>query len=108
VHLLALADDVAEAELPFDLLLEQQVLARQVAPLDRALEHRQQRVGLDRLLDEAVRPAFIASTAFGTLPWPVTTITSVSACVCLNLRSSSSPSTSGSIMSVMTTPASRS
>ena len=27
----------------------------QVAALDRALEHRQQRVGLDRLLDEAVR-----------------------------------------------------
>ena len=56
VHLLALADDVPEAELPFELLLEQQVLADQVAALDRALEHRQQRVGLDRLLDEAVRP----------------------------------------------------
>ena len=55
VHLLALADDVAEAELPFELLLEQQVLADQVAALDGALEHRQQRVGLDRLLDEAVR-----------------------------------------------------
>ena len=55
VHLLALADDVAEAELPLELLLEQLVLADQVAPLDRALEHRQQRVGFDRLLDEAVR-----------------------------------------------------
>ena len=42
-------------ELPFELLLEQQVLADQVSPLDRALEHGQQRVGLDRLLDEAVR-----------------------------------------------------
>ena len=30
-------------------------------------------------------------------------MTSVSECVCLNLRSSSSPSMSGSIMSVMTT-----
>ena len=55
VHLLALADDVAEPELPLELLLEQQVLADQIAPLDGALEHRQQRVGLDRLLDEAVR-----------------------------------------------------
>ena len=55
VHLLALADDVAEPELPFELLLEQQVLADQIAPLDGALEHREQRVGLDRLLDEAVR-----------------------------------------------------
>ena len=55
MHLLALADDVAEAELPFELLLEQQVLADAVAPLDRPLQHRQQRVGLDRLLDEAVR-----------------------------------------------------
>ena len=56
VHLLALADDVAEAELPLELLLEQQVLADQVAPLDRALEHGEEGVGLDRLLDEAVRP----------------------------------------------------
>ncbi len=55
VHLLALADDVAEAELALELLLEQLVLAYQLAALDRALEHRQQRVGLDRLLDEAVR-----------------------------------------------------
>ena len=104
VHLLALADDVAEAELVLDLLLEQQVLAEQVAPLDGPLEHREQRVGVDRLLDEArSAPAFIASTAFGTLPWPVTTMTSVSACVCLKRRSSSSPSMSGSIMSVTTT-----
>jgi hypothetical protein len=54
VHLLALADDVAEPELPLELLLEQQVLADEIAPLDRALEHGEQRVGLDRLLDEAV------------------------------------------------------
>ncbi len=48
-------------------------------------------------------PAFIASTAFGTLPWPVMTMTSVSGWICLNLRSSSRPSASGSIMSVTTT-----
>ena len=56
MHLLALADDVAEPELPFELLLQQQVLANEIAPLDRALQHRKQRVGLDRLLDEAMRP----------------------------------------------------
>src|SRR6266542_3555159 len=55
VHLLALADDVAEPELSLELLLQQQVLADEIAPLDRALEHRQQRVRLDRLLDETVR-----------------------------------------------------
>ena len=55
VHLLALADDVAEAELPLELLLEQEVLADEIAALDRALEHLQQRIGLDGLLDEAVR-----------------------------------------------------
>ena len=52
VHLLALADDVAEAELVLDLLLQQQVLAEQVAPLDRALELGEQGVGVDRLLGE--------------------------------------------------------
>src|SRR5258708_7481968 len=55
VHLLALADDVPEAELPFDLLLQQEVLTDEVAPLDRALQHREQRVWLDGLLDDASR-----------------------------------------------------
>ena len=54
VHLLALADDVAEPELPLELLLEEQVLPHQIASLYGALEHRQQRVGLDRLFNEAV------------------------------------------------------
>ena len=40
---------------PSQLLLQQQVLADEVATLDRALEHGQQRVRLDGLLDEAVR-----------------------------------------------------
>src|SRR5262245_1523953 len=55
VHLLALADDVAEAELPFHLHLEEGVLVDEIPALDGPLEHGQQRIGLDRLLDEAVR-----------------------------------------------------
>ena len=56
VHLLALADDVPESELPFQLLFQKKVFANQVSTLDGPLEHGQERVRLDGLLDEAVRP----------------------------------------------------
>ncbi len=58
VHLLALADDVAEPELPVELLFEQKIFPDEIAAFDRALEHLQQRVGLDGLLHETVRPGF--------------------------------------------------
>ena len=58
MHLLALADDVAEPELPFELLFEQEVLTDQVAAFDRTLEHLQQRIGLDWLFHETMGPRF--------------------------------------------------
>jgi hypothetical protein len=58
VHFLALADDVAKTELPLELLFQQQVFTHQIAALDGALQHLQQRVRFYRFFHEAMRPRF--------------------------------------------------
>ena len=54
-HLVAARHDVGEARVLAQLLLEPLVLGRQLKLLGGLVEHHQQHVGIDRLLDEAER-----------------------------------------------------
>ena len=57
-HLVAARDDVGEARVIAQLFLQPLVFGRQLELLGGLVEHDEQHIGIDRLLDEAERPGF--------------------------------------------------
>jgi len=99
---LALSDHVLELVAVLQLRLQLLVLVDEGLLLDRLLELVEETLGSIGFSRKSNAPALTPRPSAGMLPWPVMTMTSASGSSCLNFLTSSMPSTSGSIMSVIT------